>query len=181
MIAVLIFAACMLWGILTLWVPSWWPWSLFQIGIFLLAGWRVAKARGFRLTGVVATLAAAAAWPLVQLAAQQTVQRGATWLAALNWWTFLIVFLLATDLCSEPDVRYRFLRVIACCAMALAALSVAQDYGSPDKIFWLFPERLQRRRARAPSSTATSTRHGSNCCCRWRSTWPRPSGGRLSM
>ncbi|MCU1235097.1 MAG: hypothetical protein JWP63_3064 [Candidatus Solibacter sp.] len=136
---VAIFAACLLWGILTIWVADWWPWSLFQLSIFFLAGWRVAHARKLRVTGAAAALAVAACWPLAQLAFGQTIQRGATWLATLNWWTFLIVFLVAADLCAEARDRRRFLRVMACSGMALAAFSVAQNFGSPAKIFWLFP------------------------------------------
>ncbi len=139
MIAIWIFASCLMWGILTIWVQGWWAWSLFQIGIFLLAAWRVAKAPNFRPTPIAAALAAAAAWPLVQLAANRTVNRGETWLAALNWWTFLIVFLLAASLCEGARAKRSFLRAIVLAGVALAALSVAQNYSSAGEIFWLFP------------------------------------------
>ncbi len=139
MIAIWIFALCLMWGILTIWVQGWWAWSLFQIAIFLLAAWRIGKTSNFRPAPIDTALAAAAAWPLVQLAVTRTVNRGETWVAALNWWTFLIVFLLAVSLCESAGTRRPFLRAIVLAGAALAALSVAQYYSSAGKIFWIFP------------------------------------------
>jgi hypothetical protein len=136
---VALFAAILFWGIVTLWTPAWWPWSLFQIAVALLAGTRMMSAERFRVRAITGVLAAAALWPVLQLAAGSTLYRGATCLAVLNWWTFLIVFLLAADLSADPHSRRRLLRLLACAGAVLAAISVAQNYGSPDRIFWLFP------------------------------------------
>ena len=139
MTAAALFAALLFYATLTLWVPERWAWSLFQVGVFLLAGWRVGRARSIRPTPAAATLAVAAAWPLVQVAAGGSVEGGETWMAALDWAAFLVVFLLATDILSGQRERHWFLGAISLGGMTVAAAAVLQDYSSAGKIFWLFP------------------------------------------
>ena len=62
------------------------------------------------------------------------MSRGPTIDAALNWWTFLLIFLLARDV--APD---RFLRFSAIGASALALLSLIAKLTAHGRIFWLFP------------------------------------------
>jgi O-antigen polymerase len=137
--AAALFSVLLFYAVLTLWVPERWAWSLFQVGIFLLAGWRVGRARSIRLTLVAATLAVAALWPLVQVAAGTSVDRGETWMAALNWATFLVVFLVAADVLRGRRERHWFLGAISLGGMIVAAAAVLQYYSSGGKIFWLFP------------------------------------------
>jgi O-Antigen ligase len=137
--AATLFAALLFYGVLTLWVPGRWAWSLFQVGVFLLAAWRVRRAHSIRLTPAAVLLSLAAAWPLVQLAAGGSVDAAETWMAALNWISFLVVFLLAADLLSRQPERHWFLIAISIGGMFLAAAAVLQNYSSPGKIFWLFP------------------------------------------
>jgi hypothetical protein len=137
--AAALFAALLFYAVLTLWVPERWAWSLFQVGVFLLAGWRVGRARSIRLTTAAAILAVAALWPLVQVAAGSSVDRGETWMAALNWATFLVVFLVAADILRGRRERHWFLGAISVAAMIVAAAAVLQYYSSAGKIFWLFP------------------------------------------
>jgi hypothetical protein len=117
-------------GILTLWIEPHWAWSLFQLGIFLLA----AQKRAIKLDAPVIVLGLAALWPLVQLTAGTTLARGLTMEAALNWWTFLLIFLLARDVPPE-----RFLHLAAIGAAALALISVLARLTSQGRILWLFP------------------------------------------
>ena len=126
-------------GILVLWVPERWPWSAVQVGIFALAGWYVATAR--RPSGCKAgiALAATAAWPLAQLATGTTFSRGQTWLAALDWWTFAVVFLLAAHVFADRAIRERFLRVSVVGGALLAIVAVAQKYSSVGAVYWIFP------------------------------------------
>ncbi|MEO8127699.1 MAG: O-antigen ligase family protein [Bryobacteraceae bacterium] len=126
-------------GILTLWVPQLWAWSLFQVGIFLLAAVRFLRKRPVWPRSAGLPLAAAALWPLLQLALAQTVNRGATWVAALNWFTFLLVFLLACDALAHLRARDWFLKTSALCGSLLAVLAIAQKYSANGRIFWLFP------------------------------------------
>ena len=128
MTAAALFAGLLFYATLTQWVPERWAWSLFQLGVFLLAGWRVGRAGSIRLTPAAAALSVAAAWPLVQVAAGGSVDRGETWMAALNWAAFLVVFLLATDLLSGERERRWWLGAISLGGMALAAAAVLQNY-----------------------------------------------------
>jgi hypothetical protein len=137
--AAALLAALLFYAALTLWVPGRWAWSLFQVGVFLLAGWRVGRARSIRLTPAAATLAVAALWPLAQVAAGSSVDGGETWMAALNWATFLVVFLVAADILRGRRERHWFLGAISLGGMIVAAAAVLQDYSSAGKIFWLFP------------------------------------------
>jgi hypothetical protein len=124
--------ALLAYAVLTMWIPERWAWSLFQIGVFGLAGWRILAGTGaplrFRPRAWM-PLACAAAWPIVQLAIGATAYREATWDAALNWLTFLCIFLLAEG----------GLRRLACFGPALALVATLQEYSSHGKIFWLFP------------------------------------------
>ena len=139
MTAAALFAGLLFYATLTQWVPERWAWSLFQLGVFLLAGWRVGRAGSIRLTPAAAALSVAAAWPLVQVAAGGSVDRGETWMAALNWATFLVVFLVAADILRGRRERHWFLGAISVAAMIVAAAAVLQYYSSAGKIFWLFP------------------------------------------
>jgi O-antigen ligase len=137
--ATALFAALLGYAILTVWVAGRWAWSLFQLGIFLLAAWRVGRCRSLRPTSAAAILTVAAAWPLLQVAAGGSVDEGETWMAALNWVAFLAVFLLARDILSEERQRHWFLGAISLGGMTVAAAAVLQNYSSAGKVFWLFP------------------------------------------
>ena len=97
------------------------------------------RARSIGLTTAAATLAVAALWPLVQVAAGASVDSGETWMAALNWATFLVVFLLGADILRGRGERSWFLGAISVGGMIVAAAAVLHYYSSAGKIFWLFP------------------------------------------
>ncbi len=127
------YAALLFYGILTLWVQERWAWSLFQAGMFALAAWR-----GYRLSLAAIPLAAATLWSLLQLTFGTTVSRGSTFDAALDWFTFLVVFAIGSEVLADARVRQQFLRMAALFGGALAIVSVAQQYTSHGKVFWLF-------------------------------------------
>jgi O-antigen ligase len=140
--AALLLACLLFFGVMTLWVPERWAWSAFQLGIFLLAAWRLCRPGRIlpaRAAAAGAVGALAVLWPGLQLAAGATVNRGETWMQALNWISFLAVFLLTAGLLREERERERFLRLLVAGGAVLAVISVVQDYGSPGRIFWLFP------------------------------------------
>ena len=130
-------AALLAYAILTLGVAERWAWSLFQLGVFLLAGWRILRPQPWRVGPSLLPLAAASAWPLLQLIAGTTLCRGETWIAALDWVTFLAVFALAQDLFSDCD-RARLLQAASVFGVLVAAEATLQLYSSGGKIFWLF-------------------------------------------
>jgi O-antigen ligase len=126
-------------GLLTMWIETRWAWTVCQIALFVLAAWRVVNTSGCRRprewqAGRPAlralALAAAALWPLVQLAAGTTMARIPTEDAALNWFGFFIVFLLADELPLRP---------IAIGGAAFAAVSLVAMFTAQGRIFWLFP------------------------------------------
>src|SRR5439155_16484253 len=132
-------AVLLCFAVVSSWVPERWAWSLFQIGIFLLAGWYLIWRRPLSFRAAYLPLAAAAAWPVVQLAAGQTVNCGLTWATALDWSTFLFVFLLACESLAEPIARAGFLKAASLSGSVLAVISIAQKFSAAGKIFWLFP------------------------------------------
>ncbi len=132
-------AAFLVFGVATVWVDARWPWSLFQIGIFLLAGIHAARGGRWRVRVEYLPLAAAAIWPLVQLGAKTTVCDAQTWSAALDWATFFLVFALARHYCGDARTRSLLLRGAALFGMGLAAMAIVQNYSSGGEVFWLFP------------------------------------------
>ena len=139
MSAALLLALLLIFGVLTIWVPERWAWSLVQAGVFLLAGWRVLRSREFRLEKASCAAGLLALWPLLQLTAGASISRGETWLQLLNWSTYLAVFLLAASLLGEEQARGLFLRAVVGSGAAIAALAVAQYRSPGGAIFWIFP------------------------------------------
>ena len=131
-------AALLFFGTLTLWVEERWAWSLFQVGIFLLAGWRLARARWKQVPVPFWPLAAACCWPFLQVILDRSMAPARTWDAALDWFTFLVLFALAAEVFSDQGVRRWFLRAAALFGMFVAAEATVQNYSSGGKIFWLF-------------------------------------------
>ena len=131
-------AALLFFGALTLWVEERWAWGLFQLGVFLLAGWRLVKARWRQVPVPFWPLAAACCWPFLQVLLRRSMAPARTWSAALDWFTFLVVFALAAEVFSDQGARRWFLRVAALFGMLVAAEATAQDYSSGGKIFWFF-------------------------------------------
>jgi O-antigen ligase/polysaccharide polymerase Wzy-like membrane protein len=134
-----IFTGLLTFGILALWMPERWPWSVVQAGCFALAAVVAARTRRPLAGPASVVLVIAAAWPLAQLAAGDTLSRGQTWLAALDWLTFAVVFELAVHYASDRSASRRFLRVAAIGGALLAIVAVAQKYSSGGAVYWLFP------------------------------------------
>ena len=128
----------LLWAaILAIWAPERWPWAVVQVGVFALVAGNATLP--VRLRPATAALLAIAAWPFMQLAMGQTVSRGATWTAAIDWWTFALIFLLAVQVFEHRAAREWFLRAAALGGAAVALLAVAQTYSSHGAIYWIFP------------------------------------------
>lgn len=126
-------------ALLTAWVPDRWAVSLFQTAVFATAAAFAVRRRfrpsPVRLTLPLATLGAAVAWCLIQLVANLTVYRWATWNALLLWTTNLAVFFLA----SQTVRPRRLLRATLYFGVGLAILATLQTFTSGGNVFWLFP------------------------------------------
>ena len=131
-------ATLLFFGTLTLWVEERWAWSLFQLGVFLLAGWRLVKMRWRQVPVPFWPLAAACCWPFLQVSLSRSTAPARTWNAALDWFTFLVVFALAAEVFSDQGARRWFLRAAALFGMLVAAEATVQNYASGGKIFWVF-------------------------------------------
>ena len=135
----MLLAAILCFGILTLWVPSHWALSVFQVALFALAAARVVQRRsvGFHFVGCLLT--AAVAWGGLQVAAQWSVDHATTLETTLNWVANLAAFALAADLYQNAEERERFLRGALLFTGILAVVSIFTFLtSSVGKAFWIF-------------------------------------------
>ena len=134
------FAALFFFAILTLWVPGYWPVTVFQVGIFALAAVAVWRARlsppAFAWPLVPLTFAVL--WGLFQWLTGRTAYAVDTKLAILRWATFLSVFLVGISLFRDDAVRRWFRSAILWFAFLVAVLATVQTFTSKGKVFWLF-------------------------------------------
>ncbi|HEY2019205.1 MAG TPA: O-antigen ligase family protein, partial [Bryobacteraceae bacterium] len=125
-------------GTLTVWIEDRWAWGVFQVGIFVLAGWRALRPTPFPLRPALGVLALAAIWPFIQLASGTSISPADTLAEALTWFTFLLVFGLSSEALALPGPRRWFLGSIVTFGMCLAFAAMLQQYTSNGRIFWLF-------------------------------------------
>src|ERR1017187_2197844 len=134
------FAALFFFAILTLWVPGYWPVSVFQAGIFALAAVAVWRARLAPPAFVwpIVPLSFAVVWGLFQWFTGRTAYVIDTKLALLRWATFLCVFLVGITIFRDDAVRRWFRSAMLWFAFLVAALATVQTFTSKGKVFWLF-------------------------------------------
>jgi hypothetical protein len=134
-------AALFFFAILTLWVPAYWPISLFQVGIFALAGVTVWRARlsPVPFAWPLVPLSFAVLWGLLQYLTGHTVYAFETKLALLRWTTFLSVFMTGVALFRDDAVRRWFRSAMLWFAFLVAILATVQSFTSDGKVFWFFP------------------------------------------
>jgi O-antigen ligase len=134
------FAALFFFAILTLWVPAYWPVTVFQVGIFALAGIAVLRARlsppPFAWPFI--PLSFAVLWGLFQLLTGRTAYAFDTQLAVLRWATFLCVFMVAISLFREDTDRRWFRSAITWFAFFVSTLATIQTFTSQGRVFWAF-------------------------------------------
>ena len=135
------FAALFFFGILTLWVPGYWPVTVFQVGIFALAAVAVWRARLSppAFAWPLVPLSFAVLWGVFQWLTDRTAYAFDTRLAILRWTTFLCVFLVGISLFRDDAVRRWFRSAIIWFAFFVAILATLQTFTSDGKVFWLFP------------------------------------------
>lgn len=139
-------AAILGFGILTLWVPSRWALSVFQVALFALAAVRIVQRRSLTLPFAGWMIAGAAAWGALQVAAGWSVDYVTTVDSVLNWVTNLAAFMLAVDLYRNADRRERFLRSALIFTSILAVVSIFTFLTSPaGKVFWIFDSGSESR------------------------------------
>jgi len=126
-------------SILLLWIPSRWPVSLFQTGVFALAALWTVRARTFTTSFALYPLVGAVLLGLVQLALGSTIYRWETVNAILTWTTQFACFFLGLQLLSTQRIRERFLQALFYFGFAVSVMSTVQLFTSEGAVFWIFP------------------------------------------
>jgi len=135
----IVLAALFAFAILTLWVPAYWPVSVFQTGIFALCAavlWRRPPAR---IPYPAIPLGAAVLWGLIQLEASLTVYAFDTRTAVVQWTTFLAVFLTGYCLFQQPEVSDWSRSAMLWFAFLVSVWATLQTFTSGGKVLWWFP------------------------------------------
>ena len=144
--SVMLLAAILFLGILTMWVPARWALSGFQLAVFAAAVFHTVRNKRLTVHPTVVLLAAAVAWGLIQAYAGLSVDRFKTLNEVLNWTTNLVVFALGLELSRDQRQRERFLTAVLWFGTALAAISMLTVFSSPTGIvFWMFDAGSDRR------------------------------------
>jgi hypothetical protein len=133
-------AALFFFAILTLWVPGYWPVTVFQVGIFALAAvvvWR-SRLSPPAFSWPLVPLSFAVLWGLFQWLTGRTAYAFDTQLAVVRWATFLSVFLIGISLFRDDTVRRWFRSAMLWFAFFVAVLATVQTFTSKGKVFWLF-------------------------------------------
>ncbi len=133
-------AALFFFAILTLWVPAAWPVSVFQIGVFILAGiaiwWR--RPPGLRFFPLI-PLAFAILWGLCQWLTGLTSYPFETRNAIVHWTTLLAVLVIGLQIFADRGVRNWFREAMLWFAVVVAVLATLQTFTSGGRVFWIFP------------------------------------------
>lgn len=135
-----IFAGLFFFAILTLWVPGYWPVSVFQTAVFVLAGvvvWRT-RLRPPAFAWPLVPLSFAVVWGVFQWLTGRTACVMDTQLALLKWATFLAVFFVGISLFRDEGVRVWFRSAMVWFAFLVAVLASFQTFTSKGKVFWIF-------------------------------------------
>lgn len=110
---------------------------IYECLILLLAAWTLLTGSATPGWMLAAPLAALPLWGVCQWALQSTVDRDATWLAALRFSGFSATALVAFA-AFETRYRARFLEAVAWIGFLISLVSVIAYYTSPSRVFWLF-------------------------------------------
>jgi len=144
--SLVLLAAILFLGILSMWVPARWALSAFQIAVFALAAARIVRRKSLTIHPTAVLLALAVVWGLVQAYTGWSVDRYKTLNEVLNWTTILAVFSLGLELGGNQQSRERFLSWLLWFGTALAAVSMLTVFSSPEGVvFWLFHAGSDRR------------------------------------
>ncbi len=134
-------AAAFFFAILTLWVPAFWPVTVFEVSIFVLAGAAAVRWRNWlpRFSWPLVPLSFAVAVGLCQRLTGQTVYAFETENATVRWVTFLAVFLTGLFLFRDSAACRWFRSAMLWFSFSVAILALLQTFSSQGKVFWIFP------------------------------------------
>ncbi|MBZ5723964.1 MAG: O-antigen ligase family protein [Acidobacteriia bacterium] len=134
-------AALFFFAILTLWVPAYWPVTVFQVGVFTLAAVAIVRAvpLPIRLPYPCFPLAFAVAWGLLQWTTGRTAYPFDTQTDIVQWSTYLAVFFTGFTFFQHREARRWFRSAMLWFSFLVAVLATLQTFTSGGKVFWLFP------------------------------------------
>jgi len=127
-------------AILTLWVPTEWPVSVFETGVFSILGllvWRHRRS-GIPFSFPIIPLSFAVLLGLFQIWSGRTVYGFGTKAETAQWAAFLSVFLIGLYLFQDHGVAERFRSAVIWFGLCLALLTILEIFTSGGKVFWLF-------------------------------------------
>src|SRR5215472_1373502 len=137
----IVLAALTSFAILTLWVPAYWPVAAFQVGVFLVTGLALLRARHSlpRVFYPLLPISVAVLWGIYQWLSGRTTYAFDTRLAILRWLTFWAVLATSLLLFRDDATRRWFRSFMLWFGFLVAVVAIAQTYTSPNHIFWFFP------------------------------------------
>jgi hypothetical protein len=135
-----VLAALLFFGILTLWVPGYWPVAVFQIGVCGLAVGALFRWRHTppRFAYPLAPLMFAVYWGFFQLGTGRTVAPFETRIALARWAALLAVFVTGWLLFQDERVHRWFRSAMLWFGFLVAVEATLQVFTAGGKIFWIF-------------------------------------------
>ena len=126
-------------AIVTLWVPAFWPVTVFQVGIFVLCVCALWLRSPSRIPYPAIPLTFAVCWGLFQLKFGLTSYPFDTKTTLVRFATFLAVFLIGICLFADSDVRRWFRFAMLWFAFVVSIWATLQTFTSEGRVFWIFP------------------------------------------
>lgn len=135
-----VLVASFVFAILTLWVPAYWPVSVFELLVFgLTASVLVQQRHRFWLGSYpLYIFLFAVGWGILQCLLGSTVYLFATEKSLLRWTTFLAVYAVGFFLFEDRSASRRFRVLMVWFGTIVAVEAVIQSFLSPGYIFGLF-------------------------------------------
>lgn len=126
-------------GMLVAWSPRYWAVSVATGGVCLLAVVWLILAREIDLPRQLVLVACIAAFGFLQIGIHTTVLPQLTLDNAVLWAVGAMAFLLGSQILRDRGPRQIFLNLMMWSLSLLAVAAMLQFYGSPDKVFGIFP------------------------------------------
>jgi hypothetical protein len=133
-------AAVLFFGILTLWVPGYWPVAAFEVGMFGLAVCAIYRSRQtpLRFAYPLAPLLFSVLWILFQLCSGRTVSAFETRIALAHWAALLACLIAGLVIFQDARIHRWFRSIMLWFGFLVAALATLQTFTAGGKVFWIF-------------------------------------------
>jgi O-antigen ligase len=133
--------AALLSGIVVAWSPRYWAVSVAITSLSIVTACWLIRARDIRFPPQAALLAAIGAWGFLQIAFRTTLLPQLTFDNSILWALDAGAFILGSQILRERAPRHLFLELLLWSLTALAVIAMLQAYGTPGRVFGIFPAR----------------------------------------